>query len=70
MNWKLEGRRVSGLYLGLFPFSGTVVESRVKYGGAVNHTVEVDQPFLVYGNMRERIGVNIEEIQTIDGIQA
>ena len=55
MDWSLEGKRINGIYLGLFPYSGTVVESRVKYGGQVQHTVVVDEPFKVYGDLRERI---------------
>jgi hypothetical protein len=43
------------MYLGLWPYTGTVVESRVKYGGKVQHTVKVDEPFEVYGEWRERI---------------
>jgi hypothetical protein len=56
MNWNaLEGRRINGIYMGLFPYSGLVVESRVKYGGRVQHTVVLDEPFKVYGEVRERI---------------
>ena len=55
-NWNdLVGERINGLYMGLFPYTGRVVESRVKYGGAVQHTVVVDEPFMVYGDLRERI---------------
>ena len=55
MNWNLEGKRINGLYMGLFPYTGLVEESRVKYGGAVQHTVIVDEPFKVYGVVRDRI---------------
>ena len=55
MNWNLEGKRINGLYMGLFPYTGLVEESRVKYGGKVQHTVQVDEPFKVYGEVRERI---------------
>jgi hypothetical protein len=55
MQWNLEGKRINGIYLGLWPYTGTVVESRVKYGGKVQHTVKVDEPFKVYGELRERI---------------
>lgn len=55
MQWNLEGKRINGIYLGLWPYSGTVTESRVKYGGAVQHTVKVDQPFRVYGEQREQL---------------
>jgi hypothetical protein len=53
--WDLTGRRINGIYLGLFPYTGTVESSRVKYGGRVQHTVVLDHPFKVYGEMRERI---------------
>lgn len=55
MSWNLEGCRVNGLYMGLFPFSGNVVESRVKYGGTLQHTVVVDEPFVVCGAVRDHI---------------
>lgn len=66
MNWNaLEGKRVNGLYMGLFPYTGTVVESRVKYGGEVQHTILVDEPFKAYGSVRDRILVSITEINRI-----
>ena len=58
MQWNLEGKRINGLYLGAWPFTGTVEESRVAYGGTVKHTVRVDEPFKVYGEVRERIIVD------------
>jgi len=65
MNWNLEGQRVNGLYMGLFPYSGLVESSRVKYGGQVQHTVLVDEPFKVYGAVRERILVDVAEINRV-----
>jgi hypothetical protein len=62
MNWNLEGKRVNGLYMGLFPYSGLVTESRVKYGGRVQHTIQVDEPFEVYGAMRETILVDVDAL--------
>ena len=58
MDWNLEGRRINGLYMGLFPFTGTVESSRVKYGGQIQHTILVDQPFKVNGWTRDRILVD------------
>jgi hypothetical protein len=60
MSWNLTGKRINGLYMGLFPYSGFVEESRVKYGGNVQHTVLVDEPFKVFGEVRERILVTVE----------
>ena len=65
MNWNLEGKRVNGLYMGLFPYSGTVTESRVKYGGDVQHTVTVEQPFKVYGEVRKVLLISNKEINRI-----
>jgi hypothetical protein len=65
MSWDLTGKRINGLYMGLFPYSGTVESSRVKYGGAVQHTVVVDEPFKVYGAVRDRILVGGVEINRI-----
>lgn len=64
-NWNLEGKRVNGLYLGLFPYSGLVLESRVKYGGDVQHTIKLDEPFKVYGAVRDTILVNPTEVNRI-----
>lgn len=65
MNWNLEGKRINGLYMGLFPYSGLVTESRVKYGGSVQHTVKVDEPFKVYGAVRNTVLVGTDEVNRI-----
>jgi hypothetical protein len=65
MKWDLTGERINGLYMGLFPYTGTVESSRVKYGGDVQHTVVVDEPFRVYGEVRERILVSVTEVNRI-----
>ena len=43
MSWILEGKNVAGKYMEQ-SFEGMVVESRVKFGGKVQHTVELDHP--------------------------
>ena len=55
MNWNLEGKRIAGRYMGEFPYQGRVTESRVQYGGNVQHTVKVDTPIRVYGQWRDTI---------------
>lgn len=69
MSWDLEGKRISGLYMGLFPFSGVVESSRVKYGGAVQHTVVVDEPINVYNTLRDRVLVTDTETNSILEVQ-
>jgi len=40
-SWQLEGCKVKGKYLDIFPYTGVVTLSRVKYGGHVQHTVKL-----------------------------
>ena len=65
MSWDLTGERINGLYMGLFPYVGTVESSRVKYGGEVQHTVKIDETIKVYGALRDRILVSITEVNRI-----
>ncbi len=51
--WNKEGQRVAGVYLGAYTVSGLVTESRVRYGGTVQHTVKLDQPVMVFGRTAE-----------------
>jgi hypothetical protein len=51
--WNKEGQRVVGRYLGLWTVSGLVSESRVKYGGSVQHRVELDDAITVFGRHTE-----------------
>jgi hypothetical protein len=43
-SWIKDGIRVRARYLGSEPVVGTVTESRVRYGGKVCYTVQLDQP--------------------------
>lgn len=54
-SWNLEGLPVKGKYLDLFPYTGVVTLSRVKYGGHVQHTVKLDAPITVFGSVRDYI---------------
>jgi len=64
--WNLEGMKVWGTYLNTFPVGGTVTLSRVKYGGGVCHTVQLNSPILVFGAIRERV---ILEHSDISGVR-
>ena len=64
-DWILEGQRVKGLYLETFEVEGTVIDSRVCYGGGVKYMVALDKPMEVYGALRET--VNIFDPEVIDG---
>jgi hypothetical protein len=61
MSWILEGKRVWCLYLGEFPCVGTVTNSRVKYGGKVSHTIQLETPLKVYGVTREVVLFDLGE---------
>jgi hypothetical protein len=43
MSWVLDGQKIKAKYLGE-TVTGVVVDSRVKYGGKVQYTVELDSP--------------------------
>lgn len=43
MTWILDDQKVSGKYFDI-SFTGIVEESRVKYGGKVCHTINLDSP--------------------------
>ena len=62
MSWNKEGQQVSGLYLGAYAVSGTVTESRVRYGGTVQHTVKLDAPVSVFGRIAEVLLLDNEDL--------
>lgn len=64
-NWNLEGLHVTGLYMGLFPVSGRVELSRVKYGGGVQHTIVLDHPVQIYNTMRDRLLLDNENVTSV-----
>jgi hypothetical protein len=51
MTWDRTGERVAGVYLG-YTVAGVVTESRVKYGGRVQHTLQLDQPMTLFSTER------------------
>lgn len=63
MSWVREGQQVSGLYLGNV-VSGTVTNSRVKYGGAVQHTVALDKPLAVMGRIADHVLLDEADLLT------
>jgi hypothetical protein len=62
MSWNKEGQRVAGMYLNAYAVSGVVTESRVRYGGTVQHTVKLDQPMLVFGRSAEVLLLDNEDL--------
>lgn len=60
--WNKEGKKIAGLYMTMsnFPFVGIVIESRVGYGknSPIHHTVKLNGPLMVYGELRETIIVS------------
>lgn len=59
--WNLEGYTVRAEYFGI-PVSGVVTNSRVKYGGEVQHTVDLFFPITVYGAERTKVLLTADEI--------
>lgn len=69
MSWNLEGRRVTGKYLQQFEVSGVVTLSRVALGGAVKHTVELDQTIHIYGGERDSVILSSDDIHQVNNIE-
>lgn len=65
MSWNLEGQRVEGKYLDQFEFTGTVIDSRVKYGGKVSNTILLDSPLAVFGAVRMTILMDSDQISQV-----
>jgi len=58
--WDLEGLAVEGFYLDDIPVEGNVVKSRVKYGGGVQHTVQLTKAFSFwYGKISREVGETV-----------
>ena len=63
--WNLEGLTVRGTYFGV-PVEGVVTESRVKYGGTVQHTVDLFFPITVFGSERTTVLLDANEITHVE----
>ena len=64
--WNLEGLTVKGYYLGTTPVEGVVTNSRVKFGGTVQHTVELFFPITMFGSERTTVLLDANEITYIE----
>lgn len=60
--WNREGERVAGMYLKSYTVSGLVTESRVKYGGTIQHTVKLDESITVFGRVAETLLLDEEDL--------
>lgn len=62
MNWNLEGSRIEARYIGTHKVTGVVTNSRVKYGGEVQHSVDLDTPLVMGRRQRNGVVVNHSEV--------
>ena len=63
--WNLEGQIVRGEYFGS-PVEGVVTESRVKYGGSVQHTVDLFFPITIFGDERTTVLLDANEVLHVE----
>ena len=63
--WNLEGLTVRGEYFGV-PVEGVVTLSRVKYGGEVQHTVDLFFPITIFGDERTSVLLDANEITHVE----
>lgn len=61
----LDGRRVSGMYMGDAPVSGVVTSSRTQYRTMI-HYVDLDEPIEVYGATRHHVILEFKELVSVE----
>ena len=63
--WNLEGQTVRGYYFG-HQVEGVVILSRVKFGGTVQHTVDLFFPITMYGQERTSVLLDANEVAHVE----
>jgi len=63
--WNLEGQIVRGEYFG-HKVEGVVTLSRVKYGGEVQHTVDLFFPITMFGSERTTVLLDASEVVHVE----
>ena len=63
--WNLEGLIVRGEYFGT-KVEGVVTLSRVKYGGEVQHTVDLFFPITMFGQERTSVLLDANEVAHVE----
>ena len=63
--WNLEGQTVRGYYFG-HQVEGVVILSRVKYGGTVQHTVDLFFPITMFGQERTSVLLDADEVAHVE----
>jgi hypothetical protein len=61
-NWDMTGKVIVGNYIGKYKVVGKVTNSRVKYGGGVQHMVELTRPVTIMGTVRTHLLINDNEV--------
>ena len=60
--WNLEGHTIEGLYIGDYVVQGKVENSRVKYGGKVQHQLIFEAPVMIGRHYREGVVLDHEQV--------
>ena len=63
--WNLEGQIVRGVYFGV-PVEGVVTLSRVKFGGSVQHTLDLFFPITMFGQERTTVLLDADEVVHVE----
>ena len=63
--WNLEGLIVRGEYFGT-KVEGVVTLSRIKFGGSVQHTVDLFFPITMFGSERTSVLLDANEVAHVE----
>ena len=64
MGWIKDGEKITARYMG-YNVTGTVESSRVKYGGEVQYTINLDQPVQLRWRSEPTLRVLIDRAEII-----
>lgn len=62
--WIKDGQVVNGTYMG-FPVEGLVVESRVKYGGKIQYTLDLLTPIQLPWRSEQTVRVLLDHDEIV-----
>ena len=59
------GQRIVAVYMQSYTVIGNVTESRIRYGGVMQHTIMLDEPVEVFGRTADNLFIDEHDILSI-----
>jgi len=65
MGWNKERHTVKAMYLSEYPAIGVVVETRIRYGGSVQHELKLKEPLVLPWDDEPRTTLLVDDKQIV-----